>query len=136
MVRRLILDTGVLIAFERGKLAPEAVVRPDDDAAIATVTLTELKVGVKLAPPSKRERREAAVERALRLYALEHYTVATTEHHADLQVHCRGAGAPRGEVDLIIAATAAATNRTLVTLDRRADFGSLPGVNVIEVPTA
>jgi predicted nucleic acid-binding protein len=35
----------------------------------------------------------------------------------------------------MIAATALATNRILITLDRKADFRSLPGVNVIELPT-
>ncbi|GLY65743.1 hypothetical protein [Amycolatopsis taiwanensis] len=37
-------------------------------------------------------------------------------------------GTPRGTLDLIIAATARATGRALVTTDARARFGDLPGV--------
>ncbi|MFG3342808.1 PIN domain-containing protein [Glycomyces sp. NPDC048151] len=133
MGRRLILDTGVLIAFERRKLDPTSVLDFDDDAAVATVTLTELKVGVKLSPPEKRARRTGAIERVLRLCTIEDYTADTAEFHAELKAHCTRTGSPRGELDLIIAATALETQRALVTLDRKADFGGLPGVNVIEL---
>jgi tRNA(fMet)-specific endonuclease VapC len=43
----------------------------------------------------------------------------------------RRAGRPRGAHDLIIAATAAAAGRTVVTADRRA-FDGLPGVAAID----
>jgi tRNA(fMet)-specific endonuclease VapC len=36
--RRLLLDTGVLIAVERGKLTIDRVVDEDDDVAIAAIT--------------------------------------------------------------------------------------------------
>ncbi|GAA2302064.1 hypothetical protein GCM10009853_068250 [Glycomyces scopariae] len=134
MGRRLIWDTGVVIALERRRIDPASFVLFDDDTAVATVTLTELKFGVKLSEPAKRARRTAAVERVLMNCTLEDYTVEVTEFHAELKAHCRHAGSPRGELDLMIAATAIATNRTLVTLDRKADFGSLPGLNVIELP--
>jgi predicted nucleic acid-binding protein len=134
--RRLIWDTGIVIALERGKLDPTAAMQFDDDVAVAAVTLTELKYGAKLSLPEKRTRRTAAVERVLRNCSLADYTVEVTEFHADLKVHCRRSGSPRGEIDLMIAATALATNRILVTLDHKADFGSLPGVNVIELPVA
>jgi tRNA(fMet)-specific endonuclease VapC len=134
--RRLIWDTGVVIALERRRLDPASFVRLDDDTAVATVTLTELKFGVKLSEPSKRARRMAAVERVLINCTLEEYTVEATEFHAELKAHCRQSGVPRGELDLMIAATALANSRTLVTLDRKADFGSLPGLNVIELETS
>jgi tRNA(fMet)-specific endonuclease VapC len=133
--RRLIWDTGIVIALERGRLDPAAIMQFDDDTAVAAVTLTELKYGAKCSPPGKRARRIAAVERILQHCTLVDYTVETTEFHADLKAHCRESGSPRGEIDLMIAATALATKRVLVTLDRKADFGSLPGVNVIELAT-
>ncbi|MEU6858747.1 PIN domain-containing protein [Glycomyces sp. NPDC046736] len=134
MGRRLIWDTGVVIAIERHKIDPAAFMLVDDDVAVATVTLTELKLGVKLSPPEKRARRTASIEHVLLNCSLADYTVEVTEFHADLKAHCRRTGTPRGELDLMIAATALATSRVLVTFDRKACFGGLPGVNVIELP--
>jgi len=135
MVRRLILDTGVVIAIDRGDLDPNSVLQRDDDVVIAAVTLAELQVGVQIAPPAQKANRAAAFAEAEALYPAEDYTAATSQDHASLLIHCRKSGLPRGEIDLMIAATALATNRTLVTLDRKADFGSLPGISVIELPT-
>ena len=55
MARRVILDTGVLIAIERGKLDVDTVLGIDD-AAIAAITAMELLVGV--------ERADDAIDRA------------------------------------------------------------------------
>lgn len=134
MVRRLILDTGVIIAIDRAELDPMGLLQRDDDVVIAAVTLAELQVGVQTAPPARKASREAAFAHAAALYPVEDYGAETSQYHADLLIHCRRTGRPRGEIDLMIAATALATNRVLVTLDRKADFGSLPGLNVIELP--
>lgn len=56
--------------------------------------------------------------------------------HARLLAHVRRAGKPRGAHDLIIAATAAATARTLVTFDGKAAFDDLPGVHALYVNPA
>jgi predicted nucleic acid-binding protein len=44
MARRVIIDTGVIIAFERGKLDIDAVLGADD-AAISAATAMELLAG-------------------------------------------------------------------------------------------
>jgi len=49
--------------------------------------------------------------------------------HAALLAHAQRAGSPRGAHDLIIAATGAATARTVLTADA-ADVDDLPGVRV------
>lgn len=54
-------------------------------------------------------------------------------HHAELYVSARRSGRPHGAHDLIIAATARATRRTLVTTDWCAGFEGLPGVDVRHV---
>jgi tRNA(fMet)-specific endonuclease VapC len=56
------------------------------------------------------------------------YDKDVAEHHARLLAWTRHQGVPRGALDLVIAATAAATGRTLLTLDARARFDQLPGV--------
>ena len=56
------------------------------------------------------------------------YTHAVAVHHAALLAHVRRDGRPSGAHDLIIAATARATGRLLVTTDGRAGFADLPDV--------
>jgi predicted nucleic acid-binding protein len=63
-----------------------------------------------------------------------HYTEATAAHHARLLAQVRRAGARRGAHDLIIAAHAAETDRTVLSRDARARFGDLPDVSAIESP--
>jgi tRNA(fMet)-specific endonuclease VapC len=129
MGRRLILDTCVLIAFERGRLKPGDFITSGDDVALAAITLTELRVGALLAEEARRPAREAAVARAAQTFEFLPCTDLVSLRHAELLVWTRSSGSPRGAFDLIIAATAAATGRTLVTTDNAAAFAGLPGVN-------
>lgn len=121
---RLILDTGALIAVERGvsDLPDEA------ELAVAGITAAELLVGVELADEGRRAAREAAVERILEVCDVLPFDLAAARHHARLAAHVRRSGAPRGAHDLIIAATARSTGRTVVTTDERG-FRDLPGVD-------
>jgi predicted nucleic acid-binding protein len=57
---------------------------------------------------------------------------STAAHHARLIAYVRRTGTPRGAHDLIIAAHAAESGRTVLSLDAKARFGSLPGVITIE----
>jgi len=65
----------------------------------------------------------------LQTLSVEDYTLATARAHAHLLAAVRASGNPRGAHDLIIAATAIATGRAVVTTDRRG-FSDLPGVDV------
>lgn len=132
MARRLILDTGVLVAQERGR-ALDAIAA-DDDVAIATVTLGELWTGVHLADDEQRAaRRRAFVEGIRDRVPLLPYDEEVAAAHGILLAHVHSAGKPRGAHDLIIAATAVATRRTLVTTDLSARFSALPEVRVLEL---
>lgn len=55
------------------------------------------------------------------------YDRGVAEVHAELLVHVRNQGRPRGAHDLIIAATARNAARTVVSADESA-FADLPGV--------
>lgn len=59
------------------------------------------------------------------------YTKSTAAEHAVLLEHVRRAGTPRGAHDLIIAAHARQTGRRIVSLDPRARFSALPGVEIV-----
>jgi tRNA(fMet)-specific endonuclease VapC len=127
-VARLILDTGVLIAAVRGRLSPTAIPDPDD-AAIAAVSIAEYLAGVhRDTDPGRQAAQRAFLADFLAIAPVEDYTADIAEHHAELLAHTRSSGLTRGAHDLIIAATARATDRTLLTTDARAGFGELPGV--------
>jgi tRNA(fMet)-specific endonuclease VapC len=66
---------------------------------------------------------------------IEDYTAKTVPHHVELLGHTRRTGRPRGPIELMIAATARATDRILLTTDGRAGFDELPGVRARILPT-
>ncbi|MFI2712884.1 PIN domain-containing protein [Micromonospora sp. NPDC018662] len=129
---RLILDTNVLIAYERGTLDRASL--DEDELAIAAVTVVEYRVGIELADtvarPADRARALAAIVSAVDVLD---FTEATAAHHARLVAHVRRAGTPRGAHDLIIAAHAAETGRIVLSRDAKARFGDLPNVLTTEV---
>ena len=131
MARRLILDTGVLVSNERSRLALESVITADDDVVIAAVTVAELQAGIALADDRNRTRRTEFVQHVLDLIPVELYDLSVAQTHGHLLAHVHRSGERRGAHDLIIAATAVATGRTVVTTDRAARFGDLPGVDSV-----
>jgi tRNA(fMet)-specific endonuclease VapC len=98
-----------------------------DDVAIAAITAAELLAGVELADKRRRERRLRAVEDILATLPVEDYDLDVARSHAGLLAHTRRSGHPRGAHVLIIAATALARDRVVVTADP-AGFEQLPGV--------
>ncbi len=133
MARRLILDTGFLIAQERGSLLAKNFLQPPDDIAISAITVAELYAGIELASLEKRAARAAFAERLLKAIFVIPFDMSIAKIHSKLFADCYRQGRKRGNHDLIIAATAASTGRTLVTTDQRANFTQLPGVSCIIV---
>jgi tRNA(fMet)-specific endonuclease VapC len=127
-VARLTLDTSVLIEAERGRPINQ-LGDPADDIAIAAISAAELFVGVQQSRPDQREQRLARVEALLTAVTIDDYDVNVARVHAALISHVRQTGRSRGAHDLIIAATARANDRTVVTFDR-AGFADLPGVEI------
>lgn len=125
----MILDTTVLIDAERDDEALEQRIGDDDDVAIAAITAAELLVGVELADRRRRDRRARYVADILTTVSIEGYDLDVARAHARLLAHARRSGSPRGAHDLIIAATAIARDRLLVSSDASA-FAELPGVEL------
>ncbi len=123
----LLLDTTFLIDAERGLAELDSAIGDDDDAAIAAVTLAELLVGVKLASGKRRTSRRQFVAGVVDTLPIIGYDDKVAQEHAELLAAIRKAGSPRGAHDMIIAATARATSRNIVTADRGA-FEGLPRV--------
>ncbi len=130
---RLILDTGVLVAVERGREIPASQLSDDADIAIAAITASELLVGVELADAQRRAGRRATVSAILATFEVLPFDLDIARHHASLLAHARRSGRPRGAHDLQIAATARATGRLLITTDGHA-FDDLPGLRHQVVP--
>jgi tRNA(fMet)-specific endonuclease VapC len=126
-VARLILDTTVLVTAERGRSGLAEVVDDADDVAIAAITAAELLVGVELADERRRPRRLVFVDSILAQIRIEPNDIETARVHAGLLAHTRRSGRSRGAHGLLIAATAVATARTVVTADTPG-FSDLPGV--------
>lgn len=118
-----------MVDAERGGDSLEEVIDDGDDVAVAAITVAELRVGIQLAKGRRREKRERFVAAVLDAVSIEPYDLDVAEAHADLLAHVRRAGTPRGPHDLIIAATARAQERQVVSSDQRA-FAELPGVSI------
>lgn len=125
---RLILDTAVLIGAERSARSLNRLIGDADDVAIAAVTAAELLVGVELADDARRHARAAFVQSILSTLPIEDYDLSVATEHAQLLAHVRRTGRPRSAHDLIVAATARAKDRVVVSTDATA-FADLPGVH-------
>jgi tRNA(fMet)-specific endonuclease VapC len=95
-----------------------------------------LLVGAEQANEAYEQARSVRVEAVLAILPIEEYTLAIARIHARLVVEALSKGKQRSAYNLMIAATAAATNRILLTTDTKAEFNELAGVRsqVIPVP--
>jgi len=118
-----------LVDAERGSDSLADALDDGDDVAVAAITVAELKVGVQLTKGDRRDKRERFVAAVLDAVSVEPYDLDVAEAHAALLAHVRQAGTPRGAHDLIIAATARARERQVVSSDQ-AGFAELPGVSI------
>ncbi|MFD4422980.1 PIN domain-containing protein [Agromyces sp. NPDC058484] len=125
---RLILDTGVLIAGVRGRL-DVTVLADTDDVAIPAVAVAEYLAGTLLdTDPARAAAQRAFLDDVLQVLPVHDYDRAVAEHHAALLAYVQQTGARRGAHDLMIAATARAADRIVLTTDERARFAELPEV--------
>lgn len=80
-----------------------------------------------MASGRRRSNRQAFVDAVLSAVVVEDYGLEIADEHAKLLAHTSRFGTPRGAHDLIIAATARARNRVVLSSDSSA-FADLPGV--------
>ena len=126
---RLLLDTTFLVDADRSKASLDELIADDDEVAIAAITMAELLVGALLADTAHQADRLQFVNEVRNSIPIVAYDTTIAAAHAELLVAVRRRGRPREAHDLIIAATASATQREVVTADRSA-YEELPGVLV------
>lgn len=122
-----LLDTSVVIA-SAGALGLES----GGTAAISVLTLGELRAGVRLAgDPKIRTARQARLAAIRALFEPLPIDESTADHYGELLALARSQRRSSKATDLLIIATAAATGRTLLTLDdAQASLAGLAGVAV------
>jgi tRNA(fMet)-specific endonuclease VapC len=84
-------------------------------------------VGVEFANRRRRSARQEFVSAVLEAVSIETYDLDVAKAHAALLAHTRRTGQPRGAHDLIIAATARARSREVLSSDQRG-FADLPEI--------
>jgi tRNA(fMet)-specific endonuclease VapC len=129
VLTRLLLDTSALIDAERLGADLDELIADEDEPAVAAITIAELGVGVEIATGKRRQARRAFLEGLIEALPIVGYDLEVARAHTQLLVAVRRSGRPRGAHDLLIAATARATRRIVVTVDR-SGFDELPGVTV------
>lgn len=118
----------MLVDAERQGTKLDRIVADDDDVAIAAITVAELLGGVELADGKRKAARQKLVDAIIDTIPIEDYDLAVARRHSELLAHVRRAEQPRGAHDLVVAATAAARHRVVVTA-RAWAFDGLPGVS-------
>jgi hypothetical protein len=110
---RLLLDTSVVIAG-----SPVLAVGPEDTAAISVITLGELRAGVRLTVDAEtqavRQARLAAVRQTFEPIPVDD---SVADQYGEILAAARAKRRTTKATDLLIIATAAASGRTLLTLD-------------------
>ena len=118
-----------MVDADRSRSSLEELIADDDEVAVAAVTIAELLVGVQLADGAHRAARQDFVDEVAEVIPIIDYDAIVAASHAQLLVAVRRQGRPRGAHDLIIAATANATQREVVSADQTA-YADLPGVTI------
>jgi len=128
----IILDTSVLIAWERNAQALESFAerRSQEPVGLSVITAAELLHGVYRADtPARRLRRSAFVEQVLASLPLFDFDLGVARIYAELWATLEQRGTRISAHDLIIGATALARGDSVVTSNHR-DFSKIPGLSV------
>jgi predicted nucleic acid-binding protein len=127
-----LIDASVIVRMERqGRTLQDlAALVPDEPIALASITASELLVGVhRAATPERRLQRERFVEALLAHVPTLPFNLVVARIHARLWAQLAEAGQLIGPHDLLIAATAVAHGYAVLTENVR-EFGRIPGLVV------
>lgn len=128
----LIVDSAVFVTMERRgmELSALVTVTADEPLAMASITVSELMVGIHRADsPSRRLRREAFIQGLIESLPILAFDLREARIHAQIRGELTAAGRIIGPFDLIIAATALANGHAVLTENLR-EFERVPGLLV------
>jgi tRNA(fMet)-specific endonuclease VapC len=127
-----LIDSSIIIAYERQGKSTEAFFEHLSDApvALAAITASELLHGIHRAEDGRRRaQRERFVETILSGVPVLPFTLDIARVHSRLWADLLARGAPIGLHDMMIAATALAYSHTVVTHNLR-EFRRVEGLVV------
>jgi predicted nucleic acid-binding protein len=128
----ILIDSSVLIGLERRGKDPDELetVTDEESFALASITASEILVGVHRADSSqRRQRRQKWVEDALGRFLVLPLDLSVARLHAQLWAQLSASGAMIGLHDIQVAATALAHDYAVLT-DNVRDFERVPGLVV------
>lgn len=129
----IVLDADVIIRGERGTfdLSGWVARQPDEEFAVAAITVAELWHGVERATGSRRAKRQIYLQQFLSAVPVLPYTAQTAFQHARVWAALEGKGAMIGFYDVIVAATALERNWPVASFNIR-HFRTVDGLKVIQ----
>lgn len=121
-----LIDTSIVVG------GPDLADELPDAVAISVITVGELRAGVaRAASDVERDRRRARLDAVRSAFEPIPIDEHVANHYGDLLAAARNAGRSEKATDLLIAATAAATERQLITADRaQARLAEAAGISV------
>ena len=128
----IILDTSILIAYERGNLDIDKLVKDnaDEPFGLSAITVSELLHGVHRADSeSRRLKREAFVQKVIDTFPIYPFDISAARIYADVWASLLKKGVPIGAHDLLIAATAISLGFSVATHNVR-DFKKIKGLTL------
>ena len=128
----VILDSSILVAFERQRFDLERLLADHSPPAIAAVTAAELLIGVERADtPERRTRRSTFVENIFVLIPIIPFEIAQARLFATRFAELTVRGETIGDRDLQIAVTALSLDYDLATLNVR-EFQRVTGLKLVD----
>jgi tRNA(fMet)-specific endonuclease VapC len=129
----MILDSSILIAFERRRFDLERLLTDHSPPAIAAVTAAELLIGVERADtPERRARRDSFVQNIFARIPIIPFDLAQARLFAVQFARLAGRGEMIGDRDLQIAVTALSLDDELATLNI-GEFQRVAGLKLVDV---
>lgn len=128
---QVIVDTSVLVKFMRNPKEGKQLFTKDDEILVTTVALAEIKEGLEVMPPSKyRSKQQEALSSILEIAQVLDFGQKEATQFGVFAAHLLKNGHKMSDFDLAMAAHAATNQAIVLTLDKKAKFDLLPGINV------
>ena len=130
----LILDSSILIAYERGKFDLAGFLQqfPAPQPLITAISASELLHGIERAQdPVRRAWRQNKVEHAIASMLVQTFDLARARFHARIWADLEVRGLMIGQHDLQIAAAGLALGHEVATLNAR-EFNRVTGLKVVD----
>ncbi len=131
----IVLDSSILVAFERRRFDLERLLTDHSPPAIAAVTAAELLIGVERADTAERRNRRAEfVQNIFDRVPIIPFDLPQARFYAIHFAELAARGQIIGDRDLQIAVTALCVGYDLATLNEN-EFGRVTGLRLVDVTT-